>query len=383
MLATLLVVSQMGTPGVRVDVVLAQVDVELPNPDNPLGLNVDVPNEETKELVRDYIKKSIGSESPSPPPSPATPLSPPGFCDCDWTNTWKCPTTEAEDGDNGFASNDGSSCFQYCCMQPSPPVPPSSPFPPMTPPSPPMPPQPPLAPPAPALPPLLPPPPTCSTCDAGQECGFCLVLVPDCPLWPMLVKPKCGPNMAPGEWCEGDGSCGTDDKKNSCFFWEEVYTRVDCVFVSPSPPPPLPPLPPASPAESAYLPAPPPPADISAISQNQEALNSRAADELSLLWLIILIVESICIPCLLCVLIWYCCRNRCMCRKDPDLEPQPSPLVPATLGYGGTLVADNSVEPGAPSNSSVGVGGFASLSTGGIAPATSHFGGAHGSIDRV
>ena len=42
------------------------------------------------------------------------PPPPPFSCDCSWTQSWACPNAE-EPGSEGFATNDGSDCFQWCC----------------------------------------------------------------------------------------------------------------------------------------------------------------------------------------------------------------------------------------------------------------------------
>lgn len=273
---------------------------------------------------------------PSVPPSPLSPFPPPSSpfsCGCGWTAQYACPNSGTR-GWMGFAQDDGSQCFTYCCP-PSPSTPPRAPPPPLPPGNPPLPPSPPL-------PPAAPPPPACSSCDAGAECGYCLQLVPDCPFWPALVKPTCGPNSTPGEWCAGDNSCGTGDPSNSCFFWDEIYVRVECVLTPPSPPPPKPPFPPANPGESAYLPAPPPPADLSGLDQLQETPDDGLLGPLNLPWLVVIVVLIVCVPCLIIVCFWYLCVGRCVCRKDPDgKQAPPHEPEPNSLGYGGTLVVDD------------------------------------------
>jgi len=234
------------------------------------------------------------------------PSSPPG-CYCGWTLQHACPTSSTPGTswqNGGYARDDGSECFKFCCppapsAPPEPPAPPASPSPPMAPP--------------------------CERCDAGAECGYCLVLVPDCPFWPMITKPKCGPDMPVGEWCEGDGSCGTDDQANSCFFWEEIYTRLDCSLTPSPPPPPLDPRPPAGPGESAFLPAPPPPAN--------GVLGQGAADDgdngffgpISLAWFIVILVWAVLTPVLLCVLCYYARLKGWCCFAGLSLSPSPSP----------------------------------------------------------
>ena len=58
------------------------------------------------------------------------------------------------------------------------------------------------------------PPPLCSDgeCDAGESCGFCLVLVPalSCPGPKDRIAWTCE-FVEPGELCEGDGLCDTDE----------------------------------------------------------------------------------------------------------------------------------------------------------------------------
>jgi len=120
---------------------------------------------------------------PSPPP-PAPPPPPPYACGCDWKRQWACPSSPSA-GENGYASDDGSQCFTFCCLQVSPsppplplppPTPPTSPPPPPLTPQPRAPPSPPTPPPAPPAPPSPPPPsplPPCSNDDAyvGQVLG--------------------------------------------------------------------------------------------------------------------------------------------------------------------------------------------------------------------
>ncbi len=102
---------------------------------------------------------------PSPPP-PSPPSPPPFSCSCGWTDEWACPTWPSP-GSQGYASNDGTPCFQYCCLRksppppPNPPPPPSAPSPPTPPPLRPQPrppPAPPAPPPSPPAPPGPPPP---------------------------------------------------------------------------------------------------------------------------------------------------------------------------------------------------------------------------------
>ena len=133
------------------------------------------------------------------------------------------------------------------------------------------PPSPPLLPMPPAMPPLPSPPtfPECGQCDAGAACGYCLraLASDECP--PNVAAtvnggfPPCvAGRVAPGQLCEGDGSCGTSDRYNNCgyrggprigIYMYDLYLHLPCVL-SPHVPP-TPPAPPALPAP----PAPPPP----------------------------------------------------------------------------------------------------------------------------
>jgi hypothetical protein len=214
-----------AAPGVSVDVIVIGVDVQVPSSANPTGLKLDLPSSWTQEQIKAYLAtRAAPMASPMPPAAPYE-------CDCAWIDKWHCPTSAA--GASGpFARNDGSACFQYCCRSPpAPPAPmPSAPLLPAIPPSPPLP---------PAIP-YPPSPPICNHCDAGTECGYCLVLLPNCPYWGNR-KLTCGPDTLPGEWCDGDETCGTDNPKNGCFFGEEVYTRVDCGLPDPPQPSPSPP----------------------------------------------------------------------------------------------------------------------------------------------
>jgi len=166
-----------------------------------------------------------------------------------------------------------------------------------------------------------------------------LVLVPECPFWPVVLKPRCGPAMAVGEWCEGDRSCGTDDEKNDCFFWEEIYLRVDCALTPPSPPPPLPPLPPASPGESSMFPAPPPPVDLSGLALSQETRSTGVIGPITLQWLIVIITLCVCFPLLLVALFFYLFPGYyCLCCGGGAKEPQPVATSP--VDFGGTVFYD-------------------------------------------
>jgi hypothetical protein len=168
------------------------------------------------------------------------------------------------------------------CRLPLPPPPPSPPLPPPPPPS-----SPPLPPPAPPPPPS-PARPTCTpqVCDAGQSCGVCLQLVRDCSRLSAPGHPSvytvCESTRLPGDYCEGQGECGTVEGVNNCpdyyggMYGADWYQRVDdtnstwgashalCNFAPPSPPappapPPAPPSPPPPPPPPAPPPAPPSP----------------------------------------------------------------------------------------------------------------------------
>jgi len=152
-------------------------------------------------------------------------------------------------------------------------------------------------------------------------------------MWNAFSKPTCGPDSPPGEWCAGDGSCGTDNPDNQCFFSDAVYTRVACALTPPSPPPPRPPRPPASPDESAMMPAPPPPSSL--VLSQEVGDNDRSYGALSLPWLIVIIVWAVLIPCIILILLLYMRRAEWLCFK-----PKPAPAPIADLGYGGTLVIE-------------------------------------------
>ena len=98
----------------------------------------------------------------------------------------------------------------------------------------------------------LAPPPCPPTCDAGEACGFCLMLV-RCGAWDEFFRfwesPPCQSNLRPGVWCAGDGRCGTHDPTIFEFSHcdaDGMYVRKDCRIAN-SPPPPSPPPPPPSP----------------------------------------------------------------------------------------------------------------------------------------
>ena len=106
-------------------------------------------------------------------------------------------------------------------------------------------------------------PPSCTACDAGAPCGYCLRLLAgdECPKNVEDVGnagfPPCeAGRVAPGQWCEADGMCGTSDVIDNCDYRTvfggtrpyDFYKRVACTL-SPSPPPmPVPPLVPPPPS---------------------------------------------------------------------------------------------------------------------------------------
>jgi len=246
-------------------------------------------------------------------------------CSCDWTGPFSIYCLY----------DDGTECFNYCCApSPSPSAPP-------TPPSYP----PPLAPPS--APPL----PTCERCDAGTECGYCLMLTSRCYISEAWTwRDTCSNATAAGELCYGDGSCGTDSDVNTCLLAPlgvvATYTRVDCTWAPPSPPSPsLPPRPPAGPGESAYLPAPPSPA-----TPSNGVLGQGAADDgdsgffgpISLAWSIVILVWAVLTPVLLCILCYYARQGWWCFAGRAAAEPPPS----TNLGFGGTLVIEDGPAPG-------------------------------------
>ena len=97
---------------------------------------------------------------------------------------------------------------------------------------------------------------SCSSCDAGEACGICLMLVPanQCPSGRydqqgngLSLANDCR-GLAVGSMCEADGECGTNNDANNCpSRWStrgglDVYIREACVVTQPRPPPP-PPIP--------------------------------------------------------------------------------------------------------------------------------------------
>ena len=111
-----------------------------------------------------------------------------------------------------------------------------------------------------AVSPPPPPPPfesrPCSSCDAGDACGICLMAVAEheCPSgWQNTglvngmgeLKPGCT-GLAVGEMCEADGECGTNNELKNCdAVWSalggrDVYRREECTITTPRAPPPSP-----------------------------------------------------------------------------------------------------------------------------------------------
>ena len=76
---------------------------------------------------------------------------------------------------------------------------------------------------------------TGAQCDAGEQCGRCLLLVNAsvCSSMAYHGNTRCS-LVKPGEMCEGDGECGSDDDANNCATQEgkeplkDVYLRVPC-----------------------------------------------------------------------------------------------------------------------------------------------------------
>ena len=72
-------------------------------------------------------------------------------------------------------------------------------------------------------------------CDAGEQCGMCLLLVnaSACSSMSYHGNTKCW-TVKRGEMCEGDGECGSDDDANNCAtqhgseLLKDVYLRVPC-----------------------------------------------------------------------------------------------------------------------------------------------------------
>ena len=108
--------------------------------------------------------------------------------------------------------------------------------------------------------------PTCSVCDAGGACGYCLKRV-TCGVFDELFRfwedPPCHSNLPPGEWCRGDGRCGTDAPatfSTGICASGAMYSRQDCTYVHPWPPPmPASELVPPNIAAAALVTKPPPP----------------------------------------------------------------------------------------------------------------------------
>ena len=75
----------------------------------------------------------------------------------------------------------------------------------------------------------------CSACDAGKQCGVCLLLANAslCSSMSYMGNTKCGRSLRYGEMCEGDGECGSNEGANNCVGrgrepLKDVYIRVAC-----------------------------------------------------------------------------------------------------------------------------------------------------------
>ena len=80
-------------------------------------------------------------------------------------------------------------------------------------------------------------------CDNLGACDMCLKLLPSaaCPSRAESAQlPSCSlaaTALIPlGGLCEGGGQCGTDNQANTCDGFYEVYERIACAFMPPSPP---------------------------------------------------------------------------------------------------------------------------------------------------
>lgn len=118
-------------------------------------------------------------------------------------------------------------------------------------------------------------PPQCDRCDAGIECGRCLLVADACPqVTALATMPPCDA-AEPGTLCKAAGECGTDTNLDNCALWFDVYKVHRCqggVLTPPPPPsppvlppppvpaaPPLPPTPPSPPSPPPAPPSSPPP----------------------------------------------------------------------------------------------------------------------------
>ena len=89
--------------------------------------------------------------------------------------------------------------------------------------------------------PPAPPPAPCGSCDAGAACGRCLQVVrPDeCPkAWHVEYELKACNVAEKGEYCEGDGECGTSQGVNNCTRPPQDLSDPPRPRVIPSPPSP-------------------------------------------------------------------------------------------------------------------------------------------------
>jgi hypothetical protein len=69
--------------------------------------------------------------------------------------------------------------------------------------------------------------------------------------------------------------------------------------------------------------------DLSAITQSQEATSIAVLGSISLAWLIVLIVEIICVPLLITLLVFYLCPGRCACVYAGGSKEQDASAVGA------------------------------------------------------
>jgi hypothetical protein len=66
---------------------------------------------------------------------------------------------------------------------------------------------------------------------------------------------------------------------------------------------------------------------LSAITQRQEATSIAVVGAITLAWLIVLIVECICVPLLIIVLIFYLCPGCCTCCWATGAEDDDAPAL--------------------------------------------------------
>ena len=161
----------------------------------------------------------------------------------------------------------------------------------------------------------------CASCDAGWDCGTCLMLVESsgCP-WTSAIIRGCSGGTSLNSFCDGNGSCGTSDVANNCRLGKDIYQRVECTATPPSAPPATPPSSPPSP------PPPMPPSLPVALSFLSADANDGQA------WLVPLVAGSVAVALTLCLcfLCWRCCGRRhkrapgaLMPVFDPDPDDSP------------------------------------------------------------